>query len=251
MTSLADLDVQQNLQRTIESLLDTVRKIDAQVSRGAAGLSLDARTELDLVARKLAEAEEYYARALDSKELYTVLESIHRHLGDQEGAERFARQGRMFQADELEFKGRMEAFYGNNAKALEHFDHALKLIPDHALALKGREGAQKRVEKSKKDLEKLKKAAEAKKTSKDWIALGSAFADVGRLDDAFAAFDEAVKADPNNPDAWARKGTALHGRGKVSDALAMYRKAVEIKPTSMTGRRGVNYATFQLENPGA
>jgi tetratricopeptide (TPR) repeat protein len=249
MTALADLDVQQSLKNTIDTLLDAARSVQKQAAGGGANLPGEARATLDLIAKKVGEAEEYFARALDSKELYDVLSAVHRTIADSAGAARYERQGRMFEADELEFKGRMEAFYGNHTKALEYFGAALKLIPDHAFALKGKETSQKRIEKSSKDLEKLKKAADTKRTAKDYLSLGSAQADLGLLEPALKAFEEAAKVDPANPDVWARKGTILHALGKPQEALSMYKKAVEIKPTSMTGRRGVNYATFQLENP--
>lgn len=250
MPGLAELDVQQSLAHTIEALLKAAAEVDAQLGAAGVELSQAGKGTLELIATKVEEAETFYARALDSKALYDRLAQIHTRLGDSASAERYAKQGRMFLADELEFKGRLEAFYGNNARALELFQQALKLVNDHAFALKGAQGSAKRVERSRKDLEKLKKAAETRKASKDFVALGAAYADLARLDDALGAFDEALRADPNNPDAWARKGTALHAKGNVTEALALYRKALAIKPTSMLGRRGVNYATFQIENPG-
>lgn len=250
MQGLAELDVQKSLKQAIEALQQAAAEVDAQLSAAGANLTEAGKATLELIAKKVEEAEAFYGRALDSKALYDRLADIHTRLGDAAGAERYAKQGRMFLADELEFKGKLEAFYGNNARALEHFQEALKLIDDHAFALKGAEGSAKRVDRSTKDLEKLKKAAETRKASKDFVALGSAYADLGRLDDALAAFEEALTVDPDNPDAWARKGTALHAQGKVREALEMYRKALAIKPTSMLGRRGVNYATFQIENPG-
>jgi len=250
MTSLADLDVQQSLKNTLDTLLEAARSVQSKLVAAGTSLPDDAQATLDLISKKVSEAEEYYARALDSKILYETLATIHRAIGDDAGAEKYARQGRTFEADELEFKGRMEAFYGNHAKALEFFAEALRLVPNHAFALKGKEASQKRVDKARKDLEKLLGAAETKRTAKDYLALGSAHADLGHLEPALEAFEEASKVEPNNPDAWARQGTILHALGRVHDALAMYKKAVAIKPTSMTGRRGVNYATFQIENPG-
>jgi tetratricopeptide (TPR) repeat protein len=249
VTSLAELDVQQSLAQTIETLTRAAGEVAEAISAAGSKLSEEARAKLDLIGKKVEEAEAYYARALDSKPLYDRLTDIHSKVGDAPGAERYARQGRRFLSDELEFKGRKQAFYGNHTKALDLFDQALKLTPDHDFALSGAEASRKRIERSRKDLEKLQKAAETKNTPKERIALGSAFADLGKLDEAQGQFERAIALDANNPDAWARKGTMLHAKGDVQQALEMYKKATAIKPTSMVGRRGVNYATFDLEHP--
>ncbi len=249
MSAISALDVQQNLKTTIETLMEGAREVEAALSAGPDAFDSAHREMLDLISKKVEEAEAFFARALDSKALYDILSSVHGRLGQSEAADRCARQGRMFVADELEFQGRLQAFYGNHTKALAQFNEALKLVPDHAFALKGAEGSAKRIEKSTKELDKLRKAAESKRTAKEFLALGAALADLGRLDEALAAFEEAVALDPASPDGYARRGTALHAKGQVAEALAMYQKAVAIKPTSMMGRRGVNYATFQLANP--
>ncbi len=249
MTGLPELDVQQSLAHTIETLTRAAKEVADAIAAAGSKLSDQLRAELDLIGKKVEEAESYYARALDSKPLYDTLAEIHAKVGDAPGAERYARQGRRFLADELEFKGRKQAFYGNHTKALELFDEALKLTPDHDFALSGAEASRKRIERSSKDLEKLQKAAEAKDTPKERLALGSALADLGKLDEAQAQFENAIALDANNPDAYARKGTMLHAKGHVQQALEMYKKATAIKPTSMVGRRGVNYATFDLEHP--
>src|SRR3989304_10422814 len=101
----------------------------------------------------------------------------------------------MFMADEQEFQGRLQAFYGNNTKALSHFNEALRLVPDHAFAKKGAEGSAKRIEKSTKDLDKLRMAAESKRTSKEFLALGAALADLGRLNEALRAVGPAGAVD--------------------------------------------------------
>jgi tetratricopeptide (TPR) repeat protein len=248
VTSLESLDVQQNLKGTLSTLEEAARSVEASL-QGRATLPEDSKQALEVLLKKIGEAEEYYARALDSKELYDRLAAIHRSIGDQTQAAHFEKRGNTFVADELEFKGRLQAFYGNHTKALGFFDEALRLVPDHAFSLKDSEASRKRVEKANKDLEKLKGNANSKNTSKDWLAYGSALFDLGRVDEALAGFEKAIASDGTNPDALARKGTALHAMDKVQEALEWYRKALEIKPTSMVGRRGVNFATFQIENP--
>src|SRR5882672_2753170 len=151
MPPLADLDVQQSLKNTLDTLLEAARAVQARLVAAGTSLPEDAKATLDLISKKVGEAEEYYARALDSKILYDTLATIHRGIGDAAGAEKYERQGKTFEADELEFKGRMEAFYGNHAKALQYFAEALRLVPNHGFALKGKEASQKRVDKARKD----------------------------------------------------------------------------------------------------
>ena len=251
MPGLADLDVQQNLKETLAVLQRAADEVDGALKSSGNKLGAGEAETLKLIAAKVEEAETFFARALDSKALYDQLSDIEARVGNAAAAERYAKQGRRFLSDELEFKGKKQAFYGDNKRALEFFEQALKLTPDHDFALSGSEGSRKRIERSTKDLPKLQKNAEAKNTPKEHLALGAAYADLGRLDDAMASFEKALALDDKNPDAWAKKGAIVHAKGDVKGALELYKKAVEIKPTSMAGRRGVNYATFDLENPQA
>jgi tetratricopeptide (TPR) repeat protein len=244
------LDVERNLQKTIEVLREATGEVEGDLKAHGGSLSAAGTQTLETLKTKLLEAETYFARALDSKELYDALAAVSKAVGDGAGAAHFTKQGNTFLADELEFKGRLQAFYGNNTAALGHFHEALRLVPDHAFSLKGAEASAKRVEKAKKDLSKLKEKAEGEGEAKDWVGYGVALADLGDLDAAGVAYDKALAADPKNPDALARKGTAIHAQGKPREALEWYKRALEVKPTSMTGRRGVNYATFQIEHPG-
>lgn len=249
MSDLTELDVELNLERTIEVIREGAAHVAADLGKNGGKLSAGGKQTLDAVKRKLEEAETYFARALDSKELYDALADVARKVGDGAAAAHYTKQGNTFLADELEFRGRLQAFYGNNTVALERFNEALKLVPDHAFSMKGAEASAKRIEKSRKALPKLREKAEGKGEAKDWVAYGVALADLGDLDAAAGAYDKALAADPKNPDAMARKGTAIHAQGKPKEALEWYKKALEVKPTSMTGRRGVNYATFQIEHP--
>lgn len=249
MAELAHLDVQQNLMETIAALTKAADEVDADLKVTGDHPSPEVSEKLKMIGAKIEEAETFFARAIDSKPLYDLLSNIETRVGNAAAAERYAKQGRRFLSDELEFKGKKQAFYGDNTKALEFFKQALALTPDHDFAKSGAESSLKRVERSLKDLPKLQKAAEAKNTPKEHLALGQALADLGRIDEALAAFEAAIKLDDKNPDAWAKKGAILHAKGRVQEALEMYHKAVAIKPTSMAGRRGVNYATFDLENP--
>ncbi len=249
MTTLSELDVERNLQNTIDTLRKAVTEVEHDLESNGGKLSAPGQEVLKMLAGKLAEAETYFARALDSKELYDSLAEVAKKVGDKAGAAHYTKQGNTFLADELEFKGRLHAFYGNNTVALKHFREALALVEDHEFSLKGAAAAAKRVEKAQKDLGKHKSNAQGRGEAKDWLEYGKALADLGRMEDASATYEKALATDAKNPDAMARKGTSLHAQGKPEEALTWYKRALEVKPTSMTGRRGVNYATYQIEHP--
>jgi predicted TPR repeat methyltransferase len=56
------------------------------------------------------------------------------------------------------------------------------------------------------------------------------FLEMGRLDEALAAFDAAVAAAPDNAAAWYNRGNALLVAQRVEDALASYERALVLQP---------------------
>jgi len=59
---------------------------------------------------------------------------------------------------------------------------------------------------------------------------GEAFAGVGRLDDATAAFQEALRHSPASADVHEDLGLVLFALGRVDEAVAAYREAVRLNP---------------------
>src|SRR3972149_11337934 len=63
-----------------------------------------------------------------------------------------------------------------------------------------------------------------------WINLGVCYLETQRPDLAAESFDRAIKANPNEADAYYLLGTAMGASGDIDKALDFYKKAVEIEP---------------------
>lgn len=207
-----------------------------------------AKIVLERVDRKIDEVEDYFWRPLDSPEVYTDLKDLATTLGDASRAKKYEKKIDRIRANDLEFQGRVESFYGNNAEALKYYEKALSLAPDHPLAGPGKEKVSKSLEKAKREMEKLQKSVADKATDGQvWYKYGVCLLSLGRLEDAIESFDKAIKFSPENPDAYAKKGTALESMKKYKEARPFFEKALELKPTSMIAKRGLNYITYFIE----
>jgi cytochrome c-type biogenesis protein CcmH/NrfG len=63
-----------------------------------------------------------------------------------------------------------------------------------------------------------------------WVSKGDALNRMGNFSQAIAAYDTALKIDPNNKQAWVSKGDALNRMGNFSQAIAAYDTALKIDP---------------------
>ena len=62
------------------------------------------------------------------------------------------------------------------------------------------------------------------------FTLGSALKDQGKLDEAVAAYREAIRLEPNHAQAYSGLVLALKAQGKLDEAVAAYREAIRLKP---------------------
>ncbi len=69
-------------------------------------------------------------------------------------------------------------------------------------------------------------------TAIDWVSKGNAFRKQGKHDEAIKAYDEAIRLDPNDADAWYNKGEALNymGESKYDEAIKAYDEAIRLDP---------------------
>ena len=250
MATLENLDVTDSMQNNIK-LLQTVIK-DLGVDPNAPGTvtgdqKVKIITTLNEMDRKIDEIEDYFWRPLDSPEVYEQLKKLAAAVGEDGKVKKFNTKLNRIAANELEFKGRVQNFYGNNTEALKYYDQALELSPDHELASTSREKAFKSLSRAKQDLPKLeRKIADKPGDLKALFKYGQALLNLDRAEDAIKAFDKLIERDPSNPDAWARRGTAMLSLGKHEESKRYFNKSLELKPTGTTAKRGKNYALYFL-----
>jgi tetratricopeptide (TPR) repeat protein len=86
--------------------------------------------------------------------------------------------------------------------------------------------------------------ADALKDGKDALAQG-------RIDDAVAAYRNAVQAAPTDPAAHIGLGQALEKKRAWQAALAEFQKGAELDPRSAEANRGIGAMQLRLDNPAA
>ena len=62
------------------------------------------------------------------------------------------------------------------------------------------------------------------------FTLGADLKDQGKLDEAVAAYREAIRLEPNHAQAYSSLVRALKVQGKLDEAVAAYREAIRLKP---------------------
>lgn len=237
MEELKALDVTWSMGKTIEA-------IDAAITNPG-----DIAATLAIIDEKLVDVEEYFYRPLDSPEVYAKLKAAADSIGDSTRAANYQKNINLFHANELEFQGRLQNFFGNNTKALKAYEDALELVPDLELAVSGEKKAKNRVTKAQKEMGKWEaKVSEDPNDADSWTKLGVSQMDLDRESDAMDSFENALNIDPNHVDAMCRKGTALESKGNFEDAMPLFMKALEINPKSMIAKRGRNYAEGALDD---
>jgi tetratricopeptide (TPR) repeat protein len=248
MRDLADLDPSMSMSRTVEVLTKALDTIPYQAGQSLS-LSGDQTQMLDLVTTKIDEAEGYFDRPVDEPDIYVRLVAIGQASGRNDLVSKFGRRTAEIEAADLEFKARLQAFFGATSRAVVLFQQSVDLTPDFQEAVDGLGRAERRVAKSEKNLAKFEGNANTKSGSaKVWIDLGQAQADLDDLDSALASFTKAVELAPTDLAAMCKKGGALAALGRTSEAKDCFEAALAMDPKSLNGKRGLNYTTYILEN---
>ncbi len=242
MQELLELDVSDSMKKSIEALSKAMDTMD-----------IDNRSEseekLKQIHRKVVDIEEYFYRPVDSRDVYERLMSVAQKLEDEEKAGHYRSKIKLFKANDLEFKGRVQDFYGNKASALEYYSKALEFVPDHELANPARDKVLKRLDKDRMELGKIEKKLQIQdEDPRLWFKYGVVLLSLGEVDKAIECFDKVITLDSADPDAFARRGTAMESLGDYSGAKKYFEKALELKPNSMIAKRGLNYAGYFLEH---
>jgi tetratricopeptide (TPR) repeat protein len=242
IAELLALDVSDSMKQNIEAITSALGTINPSQK-------IEAAEKLNQVHSKVIEVEEYFWRPVDSEEVYMKLTDIAKELGDSEKESHYRYQIRLQKANDLEFQGRVQDFFGNKEKAVEYYDKALELIPTHELAAPARNKAKKSLDKALADVSKLAIKLEANdENSTMWYKFAMAHLNLGLVDKALEYFDRVIELNPTDPDAHARRGTAMESLGDFTGAKKYLERALELKPTSMIAKRGINYAEYFLEH---
>jgi tetratricopeptide (TPR) repeat protein len=241
LAELLDLDVSDSMKRNVEAINTALGTINTSQQN-------EAMEKLNQIHSKVLEVEEYFWRPVDSEDVYKRLTELAKQLGDSEKESHYQYQIRLKKANDLEFLGRVQDFYGNKVKAIEYYDQALEMIPTHELAAPARRKAQKNVDRANVDVSKIAlKLDTTPDNSKLWFKIAMAHLNLGVVDKAIEYFDKVMELDPTDPDAHARRGTAMESLGDYKGAIQYLERALELKPTSMIAKRGMNYADYFLE----
>lgn len=242
LQELINLDVSDSMKSNIEALFNAINSIETQNTG-------EASEKLNQIHSKVVEIEEYFWRPVDSENVYQKLIEISKGLGDEEKASHYEYQIKLRKANDLEFKGRVQDFFGNKTEALKFYETALELIPVHELALPARIKALKSIEKAQNELPKIKRKLEIhKEDAKLWLRYAMAHMNLGDVKRAIDFFDRVIELDPTDADAHAKRGCALESLGDYKGAKKYLERALELKPTSMTAKRGMNYAEYFLDH---
>lgn len=241
MTDIKNLDVQISMEKTIEAILNTLSSIGTKKTPETMEL-------ISTINTKIKEAEEYYCRPIDSPKVYTMLKDFAVAHGDNNTAKECEKKIKRIEAYDLEFKGRLQSFYGNNTEALKFLSKAAELDPEFKEAKDEKEKAINAISKAETEISRIENSLKSKPNdAKLLYKKGLALLNLGKAQDAMISLDKAMAIDPNNVDIIARKGTALESVGKYEESIGFFDKALKLKPSSMTAKRGKTYAEYNLK----
>ena len=111
---LKDFDPVYSMAQTVELVGKALKDIDSSEP-----LSKSDSKMIKLIEEKMDIAEDWYERPLDSVDIYAKLMEIAELAGELKKAERYRKQMALFEANQVEFLGRQQEFYGNSVEAIK------------------------------------------------------------------------------------------------------------------------------------
>lgn len=124
--------------------------------------------------------------------------------------------------------GRLHREAGSPEKAEEAIHKALSLNPNHAMALNNLGALLLDAGENDKAIEQLEAAMQLTPTSSIATNLGNAYQNVGRINDAEAAFQKAIELDNQSADAWYNAGVYFQSVADIENALDCFRIAYQL-----------------------
>jgi len=238
LEGLEGLDVERSMKATVAALNEALASVEMD-PRGQKAL-------LDVIERKLSEAEGYYCRPVDDPTIYERLARVYEAHGDREKAKAASRKVAIKQAEALEFQARQMAFFGATRRALALYERALSLDPANELASKGASKARKAVDRAERDLPRSRAKAENEGGAREWTMLATTLLALDDVDGAEKAADRALAVDGRDMDALCRMGNVLGVRGLWKEAIPYFERALEVSSASKKAKQGLNYAKYNL-----
>jgi hypothetical protein len=74
-------------------------------------------------------------------------------------------------------------------------------------------------------------------SEQDWLDEGRRLGNLGRYEEALAAFDRAIELDPDEANTHTNRGRALRNMGRYEEALTAIDRAIELDPNDQTALR--------------
>lgn len=109
--------------------------------------------------------------------------------------------------------------------AIEQFDKAIKINPQHAVAWNNKGVLLSRLGKYEDAITYFDKALEINpKLADAWYNKGASLVKLGKDKEAITCLDKSIEINPQN-DAWDYKGRALWGLGKIREGITCFEKA--------------------------
>src|SRR5437879_5036287 len=85
------------------------------------------------------------------------------------------------------------------------------------------------------------------KTKEEWLDAGDAFYGSERYEEVLAAYEQALRFDPNNASFHHSRGSALYALDRYQEALAAFEQAVRLDPTKALYHSARGDALYELE----
>jgi tetratricopeptide (TPR) repeat protein len=90
-------------------------------------------------------------------------------------------------------------------------------------------------------------ASRSRKTKEEWLEKGYAFHKLEWYEEALAAYDQAIRIDPNYTAAYNSKGYTFRDLKRCEEALAAYDQAIHIDPNDAIAYNNRGYALYDLK----
>jgi protein O-mannosyl-transferase len=140
---------------------------------------------------------------------------------------------------------------GRTSEAIEHYQEALKLKPEHSEAHNNMGNALARLGRNDEAIEQFQQAliiqpdyAEADNN------LGVALVQSGRIEEAGKYFEKALTLNPDFADAHNNLGGVLLNTGQLPAAADHFKKAIQFKPNFYEAHNNLGIALANLDRPG-